>query len=145
MSGSFTNSLWAPFLWDRLASQDTVFFSHTLQECMRFRTTFTLRALGSLWFLISSWKAWCILPQTLSRSRIMLSHVCVFCLPNEIVSSVVIFRLLFRSPDVFLDTEQGYLEFLPVSNDLFMDLFLWHISPDIVLKTQRKKEWSEAK
>lgn len=70
----------------------------------------------------------------------MLSHIYVFCLLNEIVSSVVIFHFAFRSPDVFLDTEQGYLAFISVSNDLFMDLFLWHISPDIVLKKQRKKE-----
>ena len=68
----------------------------------------------------------------------MLSHIYVFCLLNEIVSSVVIFHFAFRSPDVFLDTEQGYLAFISVSNDLFMDLFLWHISPDIVLKKQKE-------
>lgn len=38
-----------------------------------------------------------------------------------------------------MDTEQGYLAFLPVSNDLFMDLFLWYISPDSSQDTAKEK------
>lgn len=39
-----------------------------------------------------------------------------------------------------MDTEQDHLASLPVSNDLFMDLFLRHISADIVLQAQEEKK-----
>lgn len=44
-----------------------------------------------------------------------------------------------------MDTEQGYLALLPLSNDLFLDLFLWPISPDTVLEKQKKNERNWAK
>lgn len=62
-----------------------------------------------------------------------------FVFPMKWQTQLSFFILLFRSPDVFLDTEQGYLAFLPVSNDLFMDLFLWHISPDSTQDTEKQR------
>lgn len=97
---------------------------------------FTQRAQGPLWFSISPGPAWCILPQTLTRSgSCCLSCGYVFCLPNKMVNSAVIFHFAFQEPRCFLGSRTRPFGISPSEQWSIYGLvslahFCWHSSGD---------------